>query len=257
MVCMKVPDHLYLARVCGVGARILRHHGVDFFGRPYRRRARLVLGIMGMVAVWWTPGISAAAETPGLQVGQEISRAARSLAMVDVIASPEPAAVTLEELRGSQGLLLVFSSNTCPYVLDWLDRLPRLAARGGAQGVPLVVVNANERKRRSTDAPEAMTSLWREHGFAFPYLVDVDAALADALGAQRTPEVFLFDGAWTLVYRGAIDDLSGPFEEVNNHYVDDALHQMLGQQPVLVSTADAIGCAIQRPRRRAGKSPKP
>lgn len=255
MTSMKVPDHLHLARDCQDGLCFPARYQWSVLRQAGRRGVCFALWIL--VVMGWVPVLQAASEQeiPGLQVGQEIDAAARDLPMVDVTAPEGTPAVRLEQLRGSGGLLLIFSSNTCPYVLDWLDRLPRLAVRGGEHGVPLVVVNANERKRRSTDAPEAMTALWQEHGFVFPYLVDRDAALADALGAQRTPEVFLFDGAWTLVYRGAIDDLSGPFGEVTQHYAEDALRQMLGQEPVLLPTADAVGCAIQRPRLRARNPP--
>ena len=244
---MKVTDHPHLARGSKTLSRALlglRRHGALLWG------CCLPLAILNLpVEVW------ADATTPDLQVGQRLGETARELSMLDVTVPEETAPATLDALRGSGGLLLVFSSNTCPYVLDWLDRLPRLAARGSAAGVPLVVVNANERRRRSTDAPEAMLALWRDHGFSFPYLVDQDAALADALNAQRTPEVFLFDGDWTLVYRGAIDDLSGPFDQVTQHYADDALEQMLDGKPILQPTSDAVGCAIQRPRRRVRSSP--
>lgn len=184
---------------------------------------------------------------PGdLGIGQQLPSDARQLELYAI----DGQAVPLGSFHRPAGLLLVFVANTCPYVLDWLDRLPRLAETGAAQQVAVVAVNANAGKRGSTDRPEAMLALWQLHGLEMPYLVDREAALADVLGARRTPEVLLFDGDWRLVYRGAIDDLSGPFEQVTSHYATQALRQMLSGEEVTLSETQAIGCAIQKPRRR-------
>lgn len=181
-----------------------------------------------------------------MEVGHMVSAEVQGLELF----TTEGLGLKLSSLRRANGLLLIFAANTCPYVLDWLDRLPRLAAQGNAEEVAVVVVNANAGKRSSSDSPQAMAALWQRQGLQLPYLVDRRSALAEALGARRTPEVFLFDGAWRLVYRGAIDDLSGPFEQVTAHYAAEALGQMLSGEAVTLSQTQAIGCAIQKPRRR-------
>ena len=164
--------------------------------------------------------------------------------------APDGETSDLARWAGPSGLMVVFASNTCPYVLDWLDRFPRLASLGAEHGVGFVVVNSNARKRGAEDSPEAMAELARSRGFDFPYLVDPESALAQALGARRTPEVFLFDDAWRLVYHGAIDDHSGPWEQVESHWALDALGQMaVGEEPTVGST-QALGCAVLGPRRR-------
>lgn len=210
-------------------------------------------------AVWAQESIAQEPDAPmeeanqvsGLQIGSPLSPQALQLPLLDM----SQQSVSLEDLRQANGLMLIFSANTCPYVLDWLERLPRLAAISTQNEVALVVINSNERKRKSTDSALEMAALWQDRGFQMPYLVDRDATLADALGAQRTPEVFLFDAQWGLVYRGAIDDLSGPFEQVTTHYATDALQQMLSGGELLQESTPALGCAIQRPRRRRAKTP--
>ncbi len=185
--------------------------------------------------------------------------AARAVAVGETL--PEAAgAISLTNLHGgtgslaslwrTNGALVVFVANTCPYVIDWLDRLPDLAARADEHDVTFLVVNANERRRKSDDAPDAMRALAETHGFTFPYWIDADAQLADALGATRTPEVFLFSGAGALVYHGALDDHSGPLENVSHHWTRDALAQMLAGEVIATPSIQPIGCAVQRPRRR-------
>ena len=185
-------------------------------------------------------------EVPGVQLGELFPEVEASLE------SPDGAAVELAGQWGTEGLMVVFASNTCAYMVDWLDRFPRLAELAQTEGVGLVVVNSNARRRQRQESPEAMAILAAEQGWSFPYLVDRDATLAQALGAQRTPEVFLFDGGRRLVYRGAIDDHSGPWERVESHWALDALRQLVAGEGILTPSTQALGCAVQPPRKRRG-----
>jgi hypothetical protein len=151
---------------------------------------------------------------------------------------------------GEHGTLVVFTANTCPYSIDWIDRFPRLAAFSQQHGISFFLVNSNARKRTSYDSPEAMQAVAEEHGFNFPYLVDEGSQLATAFGATRTPEVFLFDGALKLVYRGAIDDHSGPFERVDQPWTAVVLRQMIEGEEITTPRTPALGCSVQWPRRR-------
>jgi peroxiredoxin len=204
---------------------------------------RLVLLGLLLVAL---PTHAQTPEPTGPAPGDPVPEAALTLELLH----PAGDSTTLGELWGTGGALLVFTSNTCPYSLDWLDRLPRLAERAAEGDIAFVAINSNARKRKSDDSPEAMAELAAEHDFTFPYLVDPDSRLADALGARRTPEVYLFDAERTLVYRGALDDHSGPFENVTEHWARSALDQLLAGEEVVVPTTQALGCAVQRPRRR-------
>lgn len=178
---------------------------------------------------------------------------ALALPLLDVTAGAE-GATTLAELRGGGGLLVIFLSNTCPYVLDWADRFPRLAARARDRGVGLALVNSNARKRHATDSPDEMRRFAAEHlasetGPLAPYLLDEGSRLADLLNAERTPEALLFDDGLELIYRGPFDDHSGPFEQVEKHWLRDALGA-IGTDLQPPASQPALGCKIQRPRQR-------
>ncbi len=184
----------------------------------------------------------------GLQVGETLpaEALAHELLALDDRRTP------LADLWQPEGALLIFTSNTCPYSTDWQDRFPLLAQTAAEGGVGFVLINANARKRKNDDSPEAMASLAEEQGWSFPYWIDEASGLADRLGAQRTPEVFLFDGAKKLVYRGAPDDHSGPLAEVTRHWAGDALGQLLAGSEIAVSSSPAVGCKILRPRKPRG-----
>ena len=89
-----------------------------------------------------------------------------------------------------------------------------------------------------------MTARAAERGFNFDYLHDPEQTLAHALGAERTPEVFVFDRDRRLVYHGAIDD-NRDETAVTQRYLRDALDAALaGESPAQAETP-AVGCTVK------------
>ncbi|MEM8934469.1 MAG: hypothetical protein AAGE94_24965, partial [Acidobacteriota bacterium] len=163
-------------------------------------------------------------------------------------ATSDEAPRALVDWRRANGLLVLFVSNQCPYVVDWADRFARFEALGHERQIGIAIVNSNARRRDSTDAPEAMASFAAEHLGNLPYLLDEGSRLADLLDARRTPEAVLYDADLREVYRGLIDDHSGPFDAVGQHHLRDAFDGLVGLGPMPESTAP-LGCSVQRPRR--------
>lgn len=218
-----------------------------------RFSALLLLGLLFLEP--WDPG-SADARSEPIGLGAPLPAAAAQIELV----STEEERVTLDSLVGERGLLVLFTSNTCPYSVDWRDRIPGLDARGRERKIPLVLVNSNAGSRRSDDSPEAMAEQAAEHFAPTRYYVDADSKLADLLGASRTPEAFLFDARRLLVYHGVIDDHSGPMERVTRHYLTDAMDALAAGRPLadegLTTSTEPLGCKIRRPRVRRAK-PRP
>lgn len=167
------------------------------------------------------------------------------LAMTDVSGRT----VTLAEAAGENGLLVLFTANDCPWVKAWEGRYLAAAEAAKALGVGMIAVNPNEAGRARADGLEAMKKHAEARGYTFYYALDRDHRLADAFGAERTPEVFLFDKNLTLVYAGAIDDNPRRPEAVEHPYLLDAMRAMVAGRPVPVASTKAIGCAIKRVRR--------
>ena len=84
-----------------------------------------------------------------------------------------------------------------------------------------------------------------KQGYDFPYTVDKNSELADAFGATRTPEVFLFDKNFKLVYKGAyVDDTE--LANAKIFYLKDAITSVKDGIAVAVSSTKSVGCTIKR-----------
>jgi peroxiredoxin len=141
-------------------------------------------------------------------------------------------------------LVLIQSCNHCPYVLAWEGRMVALQADYADRGVRLVAVNANDAARYPEDSFEQMVRHAAQAGYNFDYLQDPAQSLARSLGAERTPEVFLFDRDRRLVYHGAIDD-SRDDTTVTTHYLRDALDAALAGETPLVADTSPSGCTVK------------
>lgn len=153
--------------------------------------------------------------------------------------------VSLRELAGPKGLLVIFSCNHCPWVKAWQARMVALGNEYSQKGVGVVAINSNDVTAYPDDDMEHMIAQAKEHGYRFPYVMDATSEVARAFGATRTPEAFLFDAQGKLVYHGAIDDNAEKPEEVKKTYLADALAAVVAGKPVPVAETKALGCSIK------------
>src|SRR6476661_7663792 len=100
--------------------------------------------------------------------------------------------VTMAEAKRDNGVLVMFSCNTCPYVVKNQERTLAISRFAQAKKLGVVLVNSNEAYRSGEDSYEAMTKYAAQQGYTWNYVVDKDHVVADAFGANRTPEVYLF-----------------------------------------------------------------
>ena len=150
----------------------------------------------------------------------------------------------LGDFRDAKLLALVQYCNHCPYVLAWEDRLMKLARDYADRGLRVVAVNSNDAARYLDDSFERMKERAEQLDFPFDYLYDESQSLARTLGAERTPEVFLFDEARRLRYHGAIDDYRDD-ETVQQNYLRDAIEALLAGVEPPVTETEAVGCSVK------------
>ena len=114
--------------------------------------------------------------------------------------------LTLDQVKGSSGTLVIFMCNHCPYVLHLLDKMVEVSHRIKEWGINTVSISSNDVDNYPEDSPELMQKLAIEKSFGFPYLHDPTQEVALAYEAACTPDFYLFDQDLKLVYRGRFDD---------------------------------------------------
>lgn len=187
---------------------------------------------------------------PTLELGATLPMA--SWEMADATRDDD-AALSLAQVATARGLLVVFTSNTCPFVVGngtksegWEGRYRDLVAQARKLQIGVVFVNSNEAKRAQGESLEDMRQRWRKFKYQAPYVLDEGHKVADAFGARTTPHVFLFDATQTLVYLGAIDDNVDSAKKVKKRWLLDAMNQMASKQPIKVPQTKNLGCSIKR-----------
>ena len=164
---------------------------------------------------------------------------------------------SLPDLRGQSHLLkeqrgkitvIAFLSVQCPISNAYNERIRTLAEDYARQGVVFLAINAS--------APETVADIKAhaaQHNFAFPILKDAGNKVADAYGAERTPEIFVVDAQGVLRYHGRIDN-SQDVRRVKRNDLREALNELLAGKPVSVPEAKAMGCVIKRVQAATRKS---
>ena len=153
--------------------------------------------------------------------------------------------MTLTDAKGDVGTLVIFSCNTCPWVLAWEDRYVTLAQEFIPKGIGMIAVNSNESQFERDDSMEEMVEHAQEMGYNFPYVQDPGSKLATAFGARKTPHIYLFDEKDKLVYRGAIDDNARKPRKVKHTFLSDALNALLTGEKIDPVSTKALGCSIK------------
>ncbi len=152
---------------------------------------------------------------------------------------------TLAEYSDREALVLVQSCNHCPYVQAWEGRLNAVARDYADRRVAVVAICSNDAVAFPEDAFPEMVTRAADNQFAFDYLHDEDQGLARALGATRTPEVFVFDRSRALVYHGAIDDSRDDEDAVTQPYLRRALDAVLDGAAPEIADTQPVGCSVK------------
>jgi peroxiredoxin len=153
--------------------------------------------------------------------------------------------ISIAEVAGAKGTLVVFTCNHCPFAKAWEGRIVALGNDYGKRGIGVVAINSNDPKVAADDGYEQMQQRAKEKGYEFPYAVDSSSDVARAFGATRTPEAFVFDASGKLIYHGAVDDNSEDPAAVQAHFLRDALDALLAGKPVANAETKALGCSIK------------
>jgi peroxiredoxin len=158
----------------------------------------------------------------------------------------------LQDFADSRALVVAFICNHCPYVQHMIDGLARFAREYTAQGLSVVAINSNDASRYPDDSPANMAQFATQRGFRFPYLYDASQAVAKAYEAVCTPDLYLFDQARRLAYRGQFDgSRPGNKQPVTGADLRAAADALLAGRAI-AQQIPSVGCNIKW---KAGQEP--
>lgn len=152
----------------------------------------------------------------------------------------------IKDLYNENGLCVLFSSNTCPFVIAWENRYNKIYDACQKNKIGFIVLNSNEEKRKGNDSFFEMQKRAKDKGYKFYYAEDKSSKMADALGATLTPEVFLFDKFQVLEYKGAIDDNFKEEKLVKTTYLLNAIDHLGKNKKPVLKEIKGVGCDIKR-----------
>ena len=175
-----------------------------------------------------------------LTIGSPMPRA--DLKMKDISGKE----VAMKDALKENGVLVMFSCNTCPYVIKNQERTLAISEYAIKMKVGVIILNSNEAYRGNEDSFDAMKEYAKDQGYKWNYVVDQDHVVADAFGANRTPECFLFDKNLKLVYHGAIDDSPSDVSAITRNHLQVAINELVNGKDISVKESRSVGCTIKR-----------
>ncbi|MCF0057907.1 thioredoxin family protein [Dyadobacter sp. CY356] len=180
------------------------------------------------------------AQNGGYQVGDAV--AAFKLKNID------GKTVSLADYNAAKGMIVIFTSNHCPFAKAYEDRIIALNNKYASRNFPVIAINPSDPGTHMDDSFEKMKERASSKGYTYPYLSDETQVTARAFGVARTPQAFVLtrvNGKFTVAYIGMIDDNPQDPAGANKFYVDEAVTNLLEGKPVVTLSTKPIGCAVK------------
>ena len=155
--------------------------------------------------------------------------------------------VSLSDYKDAKGFIIIFTSNKCPMAKFYSQRLNQMYGKYKKIGVPLIAINSMDTLAYAEESFHRMQLKVKKENLNFPYLQDKMQNVAKDFNAINTPQAFVVwkvKGKYIIKYEGAIDDNAGDLEKVKNHYLADAVEQLLQGNEVKIVKSESFGCRI-------------
>ncbi len=154
--------------------------------------------------------------------------------------------LSLGDVAGEKGTVVMFICNHCPFVKHVADQLAVLGRDYLPRGIGVVAISSNDVSTHPADSPEQMVHEAEERGYLFPYLYDETQEVAQAYHAACTPDFYLFDAGRALVYRGQLDpSRPGSDVPVTGSDLRAAIEALLAGRPPVAEQIPSLGCNIK------------
>jgi peroxiredoxin len=156
--------------------------------------------------------------------------------------------VSLSDYKNAKGFIVVFISNKCPMARFYSTRLNQINDTYKSSNVPVLALNSMDTLVYANESFSKMQKKAKTENLNFPYLQDKKQNVAKQFKAENTPQAFVIWkdklGKFIIKYQGAIDDNAGEPDKVKNHFLTNAVDQLLQGKQVAVTTSQSFGCRI-------------
>jgi thioredoxin-related protein len=166
----------------------------------------------------------------------------KNFSLVNVVDNQK---VSLDTYPSCSGIVLIFTSNTCPYDEYYRNRITRLA-QAYQDRIPVLLINSSVDPKESK---EDMAKKAKQFSLSMPYLADKEQTLMASVDARKSPEAFLLkneNGKFFIIYHGAIDDNAQVEADVRHSYLRDAIDIMLTNQKIETPEVRPVGCNLRK-----------
>lgn len=157
--------------------------------------------------------------------------------------------VSLKDFYGTEGFIIIFTANYCPFVQAYEDRIIEIDKKYKNFGYPVIAINVSDSNLHSEDSYEMMKIEAKKKKVTFPYLYDEGQKVYLQFGAKRVPQIFLLKKTrddFIVKYIGAIDDNYADAKQVQNHYLTTAIDALIAGKKIAIPETKTIGCEIQQ-----------
>jgi peroxiredoxin len=152
---------------------------------------------------------------------------------------------TLSDFNGIKILVIIFMCNHCPYVKAVIERFVQLQAKYGGKGVQLIGISPNDVIAYPEDSYENMKLFVKNYSVNFPYLYDETQETAKKYEAVCTPDIYVYDEARILKYRGRLDDSWKDESKVKSKDLEAAIELLLEEKEISFEQIPSMGCSIK------------
>ncbi len=154
--------------------------------------------------------------------------------------------VSLLGFKKAHGLLIMFICKHCPYVKHLEKELAQFGKDYSNSGIGIAAVSSNDAKNYPDDHPAKLKEMSQSLSFSFPFLYDESQAAAKSYHAACTPDFFLLDSTYKLVYRGQFDDSRpGNNLPVNGKDLRAAMDALIAGKALSAVQKPSLGCNIK------------
>jgi peroxiredoxin len=147
---------------------------------------------------------------------------------------------SLSDYKNSTAIVIMFVATECPVSNAYNSRMEDLFKEYNPKNISFLGINSNK-----AESVEMIKEHAEENGLTFTILKDKNNVIADEFEASSTPEVYVLNGEYEILYHGRIDNSKNEADVVTQD-LKNALDEILAGKEVTNKTTKAFGCSIKR-----------